>query len=269
MAACAISGTSPAGHAEQTVESSQAAAPSQYIAVWDPPSFSIRTEYFHAAQASLGDLECPSFVFRNSFELGRLDGIFHTGFELPPDNAGVPIRYTTAAGFIVQIDKHRIWIQDPWGMNKVEHWGDPHENLNGKHIKDWGGVAGWDGSRRTILIDGGAKVTMEAAGPQGVVLHTSIYGGQQNLQIDNSMNTIPHHGIDAADIAARDATQADGETARFTVDPATAAGLYDNVSNEDSGFNVVPFDVPLGETGGCANPNHVKDFFDDPRMPHT
>jgi YD repeat-containing protein len=24
--------------------------------------------------------------------------------------------------------------------NKVEHWGDPHENLNGKHIKDWGGI---------------------------------------------------------------------------------------------------------------------------------
>ena len=21
--------------------------------------------------------------------------------------------------------------------NKVEHWGDPHEYLNGKHIKDW------------------------------------------------------------------------------------------------------------------------------------
>jgi len=23
--------------------------------------------------------------------------------------------------------------------NKVEHWGDPHEYLNGKHIKDWAG----------------------------------------------------------------------------------------------------------------------------------
>lgn len=23
--------------------------------------------------------------------------------------------------------------------NKVEHWGDPHEYLNGKHIKDWEG----------------------------------------------------------------------------------------------------------------------------------
>lgn len=26
------------------------------------------------------------------------------------------------------------------GKNKVEHWGDPHENLNGKHIKDWEGI---------------------------------------------------------------------------------------------------------------------------------
>jgi hypothetical protein len=25
------------------------------------------------------------------------------------------------------------------GKNKVVHWGDPHENLNGKHLKDWKG----------------------------------------------------------------------------------------------------------------------------------
>jgi hypothetical protein len=30
-------------------------------------------------------------------------------------------------------------IKDPNGKNTVQHWGDPHENLNGKHIKDWQG----------------------------------------------------------------------------------------------------------------------------------
>lgn len=32
-----------------------------------------------------------------------------------------------------------VTITDPAGKNTVQHWGDPHENLNGKHIKDWKG----------------------------------------------------------------------------------------------------------------------------------
>lgn len=154
-------------------------------------------------------------------------------------------------------------------MNKVEHWGDPHENLNGKHIKDWAGMAGWDGARRTMLMNGGAKVTMESAGPQGVTLLTSIYDGQQNLQIDNTTNAILHHGFDAVDTAAREAAQYDGETARFTIDTATGMAEHKNVYNEDATFTVVPFDVLLGTTGGCANPRQTHDYFDDPRLPNT
>ncbi len=32
-----------------------------------------------------------------------------------------------------------VTITDPAGKSTVQHWGDPHENLNGKHIKDWEG----------------------------------------------------------------------------------------------------------------------------------
>ncbi|MCW1886214.1 hypothetical protein OKA04_15865 [Luteolibacter flavescens] len=38
--------------------------------------------------------------------------------------------------------------------NKVEHWGDPHENLNGKHIKDWEGR-----SRIVLVADASGSVT--------------------------------------------------------------------------------------------------------------
>ena len=269
VATCFLSGTFQMLHADQALQADQATRPGQYIALWDPPPFSVRGEYAAEGQGSLDATECPSFLFRNGFDSGRLVGAFRSGSELASESTGTPIRYITAAGFIVQVDQHRIWIQDPWGMNKVEHWGDPHENLNGKHIKDWAGMAGWDGTRRTILIDGGAKVTMESTGPQGLVLLTSIYDSDQNVQIDNTTNSILHHGIDSADTAARDAAQYDGETARFTVDAPTAIAVYDNVYNEDSNFTVMPFDVPLGETGGCANPNQVKDFFDDPRLAHT
>ncbi len=37
----------------------------------------------------------------------------------------------------LQIDTMKLEIEAL--KNKVEHWGDPHEYLNGKHIKDWEG----------------------------------------------------------------------------------------------------------------------------------
>ena len=270
MAAFLMIGVLPVAHAEQVVVPAPAAKPGRYMAVWDPPPFFVGNERVGAKNASLAAQECRSIVFRNSFEYVLWQGdVPIAGHQLPPGTAGLPIRYVTKDGFTIRIDLHRMSVQDPLERNKVEHWGDPHENLNGKHIKDWAGMAGWDGTRRTILLDGGAKVTMEAIHAQGVMLLTSIYDGQHSLLIDNSTNTILYYGTDAADTATRDAAQYDGETARFTVDTSTGVALYDNIYNEDANFNKVLFDVKLGETGGCANPYQVQDFFDDPRLPHT
>lgn len=188
--------------------------------------------------------------------------LFFDGFE-------GPIEYTTSGGYTIHVDRHTISVEDHLDFNRVEHWGDPHENLNGKHIKDWGGEPEWDGSQRSLVLGDGTKVTMEAQGAQGVVLHTSIYDGDENLQVDNCRNAIVHHGIDASDTALRDAQQHDGETAIFGTDADTAVATYTNVYNEDADFDVVEFDVPLGETGGYENPNNVRDFYDDPRLGHT
>jgi hypothetical protein len=32
---------------------------------------------------------------------------------------------------------------------------------------------------------------------------------------------------------------------------------------------ITTIDQVLGATGGCANPNQVNDYFDDPRLGHT
>lgn len=204
--------------------------------------------------------DCPTFVFRNGFERGQLSQV---------DGPGTPITYLTHGGFTIKVDRHTITVTDPWGMNTTEHWGDPHENLNGKHIKDWGGSTGWDGQQRSIVLADGAKVTMTSPGAHGVVLATSIYDGDQNLQIDNAGNIIEHHGNDAADTRSRDDAQHDGETALFETDPVTGSATYSNIYVEDSSFSTTPVDVPLGTTGGCANPNQVNDLFDDPRLAHT
>lgn len=204
--------------------------------------------------------DCPRSLFRDAFERGVL---------AQPGGAGTPITYVTQAGYTIKIDQHTITVTDPYGLNTVEHWGDPHENLNGKHIKDWGGEPEWDGSRRSILLEGGAKLTMHAAGPQGVVLETAIYDGDRNLRFTNTTNTIVHFMQDAADTAARDAAEYDGETATFSTDSLTLISFFSNAYNEDPAFQRIESEHALGTTGGCANPNQVNDLYDDPRLAHT
>ncbi len=116
----------------------------RYMDVTDPPPFVLMLNPTRGEMhASLATPECPAFMFRDGFESGYLT---QTGGD------GTPILYVTTGGYLVQIDGHRISFQDPIARNKVEHWGDPHENLNGKHIKDWAGADGWDGTRRTISM---------------------------------------------------------------------------------------------------------------------
>lgn len=203
---------------------------------------------------------CPAFLFRNGFESGRL---------MQEGSSSAPIEYRSRGGFTIKIDLHTITITDPWGTNTVEHWGDPHENLNGKHIKDWGGAAGWDGQRRTVLLSDATKITMHSAGAQGVTLLTSIYDGEQSVHLDNTGNLILHHGFDATETQARDAAEYDGETALFHTDAGTGIATYTNIGIEDVNFESTTIHVPLGTTGGCANPNQVNDLFDDPRLGHT
>ncbi len=233
----------------------------RHMDVSDPPPFVIlHNPAFDELDAPLGASGCPAFLLRNGFE---------SGFLTQTGGAGTAIRYITSGGYLLQIDLHTISIQDPISRNKVEHWGDPHENLNGKHIKDWAGAAGWDGTRRTILLGDGTKITMEAAGPQGVVELTSIYDGEQNVQINNATNTILHHSTELADTQSREAAQYDGEASQFTTNVITGVADYITTYNEDSSFQMVSFNQQLGITGGCANPNNVNDYFDDPRLGHT
>lgn len=191
------------------------------------------------------------------------------GFEPPTggwytqDGVGAPILFTTQGGYTIRIDRHTITVTDPLAMNTVQHWGDPHENLNGKHIKDW------EIDRRTLLLGDGTRITMHAQGPQMVVDRMSIYDGHNNVQVDNASNTITHAGRSLADTMCREREQHDGETARFTTDTITGVARYDNIYTEDELFFVTPSQVPLGSTGGHANPNQINDYYDDPRLGHT
>jgi hypothetical protein len=186
------------------------------------------------------------------------------------------LEYTSRSGrWIMTVDQHTITLIRKIGSTyqvKWEIWGDPHENLNGKHVKDW------EGRRRTLLLDDGTKITMDANGPDSVVQTTSIYDGAQSHEIGNTGNKIRHSCVNAQTAAKRDAEESDGETAYLVVlrSPASVAGglLVENIYTETAGTDgesvrtFVP--VLVGETGEAdLYPNLVNDFYDAPGMGHT
>lgn len=182
--------------------------------------------------------------------------------QLQQKGKGKPISYTTSGGYQVTVDKHTISVKDPSGKNVLKHWGDPHENLNGKHLKDW------QSKQRTVVLGDGTKITMSADGPKGVTLNTSIYDGRQNVQINNKENEIRHHSFNPYDTQFREMNQYDGETALFRTG-RNGAGIYNNIYNEDKNFNVSSLYQQIGRTGGYFNPGKVYDFFEDPTHART
>lgn len=174
--------------------------------------------------------------------------------QLQQEKEGKPITYTTAGGYTVHVDKHTITITDPNGKNEVKHWGDPHEKLNGKHIKDW------EGKQRTLILGDGTKITMSADGPKGVTLNTSIYDGNQNVQINNSKNEVWHHSLNPYDTMHREMTQYDGETSVFFTQNNGSA-VYNTIYQQDDKFNITPGYKALGATGSYTNPSKVYNFY--------
>lgn len=178
--------------------------------------------------------------------------------------------YASRSGrWTVNIDQRTITVIRKIGSTyqaEWEIWGDPHENLNGKHIKDW------EGRRRTLLLDDGTKMTMDAEGPQRVVLTTSIYDGAQSHEIGNLGNEIRHSCVNAQTATQCEAMELDGETAHLVIlrSPASVAGglFVENIYTETAGTDDAPvrtFDPTLlGEMGEAdIHPNNVNDFYDD------
>ena len=195
----------------------------------------------------------------------------HNGGQLCQEDKGKPISYTTSGGWKVDINKDKVTITDPTGKHKVEHSGDPHEYANGQHLKDW------EGKQRTIQLPDGTKITMGAQGPQGVVENTSIYDGNQNIQINNKCNEITHRSFDPRDTQYRERMQYDGETSGFA--HRRDGGLdYSNYYTQDENFglksnyrNIATFERDDSWRLPWVDNRRFKvvDRYDDPRLGNT
>lgn len=210
---------------------------------------------------------CPPQHCRNPHSTGNPGG------QLEQNGGdGKPIGYTTSGGWNVRVDKDKVIITDPTGKQKIEHSGDPHEYVNGKHIKDW------EGKDRSIVLPDGTKITMGATGPQGLVTSTSIYDGDQNVQINNETNQITHHSFNPYDTKMREAWQNDGETSAVRTSWDGNKLSYDNLYTQDDNFNVRSnYKHLAGDQGpwysrpffGLFGGPRTRDAYNDPRYLFT
>lgn len=202
---------------------------------------------------------CPYYETPITTPAGTMEQAVATG----------PLTYRTVNGeTVIKIDLHKITTTLQC-RNTWEVWGDPHENLNGKHMKDWLDP----GLRRTLLLPDGVKITMHADGPHHVVHTTSIYDGAHCYQIDNNTNILTHTCIDGTDAAQREADEYDGETAvmdLLATEVAAVVNVYDQQPGAPGEPDQIQYDAfDLGTTGGKNNPKQVNDWFDDKRLPST
>lgn len=173
--------------------------------------------------------------------------------------AGTPLGYTTSGGWRIAMNLSTITVTSPDGLGTYQYWGHSHENLNGKHLKDW------LGTHRTMILPGGAMITLVADGPQGVVESVSIYDVDQTHKIDTTNNSIT---MSLMAVRVGESAEPDGETMRIW---HIGNGRYyaENIYHQEASGDTQQEAVPLGTTGGDAAPNQVNDLYDDKRLGHT
>lgn len=175
--------------------------------------------------------------------------------QLTQEGEGKPITYTTSGGWQVTVDHDKVIAKDPSGQHNITWSGDPHEYVDGKHVKDW------DGKERTMILPDGTKITAEATAANGLIQNTSIYDGNRNVQIDNNQNSVTHTSANPWDTRSREAWQPDGETAMVSLD---RCGLgYTDVYTQDQnlGFKRTYKDISFTPNTSRLGPEFYPDQY--------
>lgn len=155
------------------------------------------------------------------------------GGQLTQQGNGQPIAYTTSGGYKVQVNGHTVTVTDPSGKHSVQHWGDPHENVDGQHVKDW------EEKTRTMVLGDGTRITMNATSANGLIENTAIYDGAQEIRIKNNGNQIQGVNFNPYQTAYDAQHQAAGETAYFGQDQSGAL-VYRNLFKQADDLSVTP-----------------------------
>ncbi|MBX3170039.1 MAG: DUF1521 domain-containing protein [Candidatus Eremiobacteraeota bacterium] len=144
---------------------------------------------------------------------------------------GEPISYTTSGGWTIDVNGDKTTFTDPTTGQTLQYSGDPHEYLNGEHVKDW------ESKQRTVQLPDGTKVTLSATAANGLTTNTSIYDGNRNIQIDNTGNLITSDSTNYFDTQQRESSQYDGEVARLGYNQQGGL-IYTDLYNQDENFQI-------------------------------
>lgn len=147
------------------------------------------------------------------------------GGQLKQDPNGGPIHYTTHGGYQVTVNGDNVSVVDPSGKHTVTQSGDPHEYVDGKHVKDW------DAKTRTLILGDGTRMTMNATSANGTIQNTTIYDGAEEVKIKNSGNQIEGVSFNPYQTQADAKNQVQGETA-FLGNRQDGSFTYKDIYNQ-------------------------------------
>lgn len=170
----------------------------------------------------------------------------NSGGELSQSADGQPISYTTSGGWTIDVNNDKTTFTDPNTGQVLEYSGDPHEYLNGEHVKDW------ESSQRTVQLPDGTKVTLSATAANGLTTNTSIYDGNRNIQIDNTGNLITSDSTSYYDTQQRERAQYDGEVATLGYN-ADGGLIYTDLYNQDANFQTTSNYKDIARSDGSGN----------------
>lgn len=181
------------------------------------------------------------------------------------------MRYVSHGGWTIIVIAATITIVEPAGHNKLQNWGydnntwHAHENINGKHVKDFVGF------QRTHILSDSSKITINGRlTPQ--TSQITLYDNDQTHRFIIHQTNDTYEMVWSCGLPMfGDTEEHDGETSRLYYDDVGM--LWYNIYQEDADANGVPQprqhgNEPLARTY-FANPNTTTDYYDDPRIGHT
>lgn len=190
--------------------------------------------------------------------------------RLKKDSAAAYSYETKGGGIIIITQTQTLIKHKDYAGFKIEFWGSVgspemnsghHENLNGKHIKDR------KDPTRSVVFPDGTKITMVTQSIGGNPVSIRIYEGDECHVINaGCSNTLEYSGRSSFIASTLDEQEPDGETCSFEF---TATGLlFVNIYKETVAGQKQMERVELGEIVR-DNPSLVRDYYDDPTLPHT
>src|SRR5690606_33582508 len=105
-----------------------------------------------------------------------------------------PITHTTELGWRTRIDGGSVTILPP---EEVVEPGLQYVAWRMREQLGTHDLRAWDGERRTVLLPGGARLTMH--GEAGEIMRLSLYDGAESHEVNVLTQTLLHSRVDAAE----------------------------------------------------------------------